>query len=164
LKRLLCWAGKHSLSEVQCIPGSTDVPADLYICDGPNGIPLSVDVAVVSPVCETATNPLTLTSRAGTYLAKAESKKAWKYDKHFKSVNGTIRYLPFVVSSFGGVSAGPASELVTFIARSLSEKLLLPLQSAHALVSNQVSASLMHFVSLKLSHALASHEKQHAVD
>jgi hypothetical protein len=31
-------------------------------------------------------------------------------------------------------------------------------------VTNQVSASLMHFVSLKLTHALASHEQQHAVD
>jgi hypothetical protein len=38
------------------------------------------------------------------------------------------------------------------------------LQSAYALVNNQISASLMQFVSLKLSHALASHEKQHAVD
>jgi hypothetical protein len=164
LKRLCRWAGKQCLSEVQCIPGSQDVPADLYICDGPNGIPLAVDVAVVSPVCAMATNSLMLTSKAGAYLTRQETKKLKKYDAHFKSVNGSIRFLPFVMSSFGGPSAGPASELLTFIARSLSQKLLLPLQSAHALVSNQVSASLMQFVSLKLSHALASHEQQHAVD
>jgi hypothetical protein len=138
------------------------VPADLYICDGPNGIPLAVDVAVASPVCETATTPLNLTSKAGTYLAKQETMKLWKYQSHFKSVKGSIEFLPFVMSSFGGVS-GKASELVNFIARVLSTKLLMPLQSAHTLVSNQVSASLMHFISLKLSHALASHEKQHFI-
>ena len=85
----------------------------------------------------------------------------WKYREHFASVNGSIRFLPFVISSFGGVS-GQATELVTFIARSLSKKLLMPLPSAHALVSNQISASLMQFVSLKLSHAVTSHENQHA--
>jgi hypothetical protein len=164
LKGLLHWAGKQCLSEVQCIPGSQDVPADLYICDGPNGIPVAVDVAVVSPICEEATSTLMLTSKAGAYLSRQETKKNRKYDSHFKSINGSIRFLPFVVSSFGGVSAGPASELVTFTARALSQKLLMPLQSAYALVNNQISASLMQFVSVKLSHALASHEKQHAVD
>jgi hypothetical protein len=164
LKRLLRWSGKQCLSEVQCIPGSTDVPADLYVCEGPNGVPLAVDVTVVSPVCDMASSALTLTSKAGAYLARAETKKMRKYESHFKSINGSIRFLPFVMSSFGGAWSGQASEMVNFISRSLSSKLLMPLQSAHAMVTNQVSASLMHFVSLKLTHALASHEQQHAVD
>jgi hypothetical protein len=158
LKRLRL-AGKQCLSEVQCIPGSTDVPADLYICDGPNGTPLAVDVTVVSPVGEMATNALTLTSKAGTYLARVETRKMRKYESHFKSINGSIRFLPFVMSSFGEAWSGQASELVNFIARTLSSKFVMLLQSAHAMVANQVSATLMHFVSLKLSHALASHEQ-----
>ncbi len=159
LKSLCCFAGLQYQSEVQCIPGSLDVPADLYICKGPGGIPIAVDVTVGSPVCDSATKALTVISKAGSYLSRKETDKLYKYKEHFASVNGTIQFLPFVMSSFGGV-AGQAKELVSFISRALAKKMLMPLQSAHSLVSNQVSAALMNFVALKLSHAVASLQQQ----
>jgi hypothetical protein len=46
-----------------------------------------------------------------------------KYESHFKSINGSIRFLPFVMSSFGGAWSGQASELVNFIARTHSSNI-----------------------------------------
>jgi hypothetical protein len=163
LKHLCTMAGIQSQSEVQCIPGSLDVPADLYIHHGPDGTPVAIDMAVGSPVCDSATQSMTTMSKAGAFLKWKEQQKAWKYKTHFASMKGTIRYVPFVMSTFGGV-AEQASTIVGFVSRSLAERWKLPLQVAHTLVSQRISASIMKFVSLSLSHAVVSHREQHRLD
>ena len=92
-----------------------------------------------------------------------EQQKYGKYKVHFESMKGAIRYVPFVMSTFGAV-AEQASRLMAFISQSLAERWKTPLQVAHSLVSKRVSASVMKFVSLSLSHAVASHREQHRVD
>jgi hypothetical protein len=163
LKQLCAMAGVQSQSEVQCIPGSLDVPADLYIHNGPGNIPVAVDMAVGSPVCDSATQHMTTMSKAGAFLKGKEQQKTWKYKTHFASMKGTIHYVPFIMSTFGAV-AEQASGLMTFVSRSLAERWKTPLQVAHSLVSKRISASIMKFVSLSLSHAVASHREQHQLD
>jgi hypothetical protein len=155
-------AGVQSQSEVHCIPGSLHVPADLYIHNGPGNIPVAVDMAVGSPVCDSAAQQMTTMSKAGTFLRMKEQQKQGKYKAHFASMRGTIRCVPFVMSTFGAV-AEQASGLMTFVSQSLAERWKTPLQVAHSdsLDSKRISASIMKFVSLSLSHAVASHREQH---
>ena len=42
-------AGVECMTEIQCIPGSSDVPADIYIYNGPEGVPVAVDTCVATP-------------------------------------------------------------------------------------------------------------------
>jgi hypothetical protein len=99
---------------------------------------------------------------AGSLPSGKEAEQDAQVQGAFASVNGSIPFLPFVISSFGG-AWGQAADLVTFISRALAQEMLMPVQVAHTIVSNRVMASLMKFEALSLSLAVASHNKQHAL-
>ena len=155
LKALCFRAGIQSVSEVQCIPGSRDVPADLYIHSGPKDIPLAVDLAVVSPICDTAVKDLNARSRSGLQLRQTEINKCHKYKAHFDGMNGSIRFLPFVVSTFGNIGH-QAEVLIGFIAAQLAKRWRMSATSALAFVTSQVSAAVMKIIAISMSQALAS--------
>jgi hypothetical protein len=95
LKNLCRWAGLGaSLTEVLCFPGNLDVPADLYIFNGPGGIPLAVDVTVGSPICISMTKLLTKTLKPGVYLAAKKQSKMRKYKEPLPRSTGRFLFFP----------------------------------------------------------------------
>jgi hypothetical protein len=158
VKTLCKAAGISYMAEVACIPGSTDVPADIYIHQGPSGTPLAVDVSVVSPLA---------ISRVGAFVTKPgrctsvkEAEKLARYKEHFDQLQGSIRFLPFVMSTFG--SMGEKAELLmSFIGNKLSQRWVTSFQFAVNFARVRLSAAVMKFVAMNLSHALEAHCAQH---
>ncbi len=158
--KILCkTAGISCMAEVACVPGSTDVPADIYVHQGPSGTPLAVDVSVVSPLA---------VSRMGVFVTKPgrctsarEAEKLVRYKEHFDQLQGSIRFLPFVMSTFG--SMGEKGEiLMAFIGNKLSQRWVTSFQFAVSFARVRLSAAVMKFVAMNLSHALKAHYAQHS--
>jgi hypothetical protein len=138
------------MCEVACIPGCNNVPADVYVHEGPGGKPLAVDVSVASPLVATGPH---LHPSPGQRLCQREEHKIARYRKEFDSLNGSILFLPFVVSSFGGV--GPrAKKLVSFIAAKLALSWFMAPQAARSYVMRHLMTSIMAHHAITLSQAL----------
>jgi len=159
LRQICNMAGVECMTEVQCIPGSTDVPADIYIHNGPGGVPLAVDTSVATPLSASILRSFHVMSKPGACIRNRESHKIGRYKEHFDSVNGSIQYLPFVMSTFGG-SGLLARRLLLLLSQKLSERWGVPFESARTLVQNRISSGLMKYAAISLSRALSNHESQ----
>jgi hypothetical protein len=150
LKRLCRRADIACLSEVACIPGSNEVPADLYIHVGPNGVPLAVDVSITTPLHGLDRQPK---SAPGVNLSKREREKVHMYGDLFRRMNGSIQFSPFVMSTCA--SFGPrARQFCMFIAAKLALRWRIKEQVAKAYVITHLSATLMQFIGVSLSQAV----------
>jgi hypothetical protein len=98
-------------------------------------------------------------SKPGACIRNRESHKIGRYKEHFDSVNGSIQYLPFVMSTFGG-SGLLARRLLLLLSQKLSERWGVPFESARTLVQNRISSGLMKYAAISLSRALSNHESQ----
>ncbi len=152
ISKLCRRAGISNMCEVACIPGCNNVPADVYVHEGPNGKPVALDVSIASPLVVSGSQ---LHPSPGSRLCEREASKIARYRKEFDSLNGAILFLPFAVSSFGGV--GPrAKKFVSFIAAKLASSWYMTPQMARAYVMRQLMTSLMIHHATTLSQALAS--------
>ena len=88
-------AGVECMTEVQCISGSSDVPADIYIYNRPEGVPVAVDTCIATPFLANILRTSHVMSKPGTCTRNRESLKISQYQEHFESIKGSIRYLPF---------------------------------------------------------------------
>jgi len=158
VKSLCKMAGIDYMSEVACIPGSNNVPADIYISEGPNEVPLAVDVAVVSPLAHSRMG--SPDAPVGSSTAAQESVKIARYKALFDQMHGRIQFSPFVISTFGGM-AQEAKAIMRFIAHRLSQRWVITFASATRIVYVRILNALMHFIGLSLSHALQGHLTQH---
>jgi hypothetical protein len=159
LRQICNMAGVECMTEVQCIPGSTDVPADIYIHNGPGGVPLAVDTSVATPLSATILRSFHVMSKPGACTRNRELHKIGRYKEQFDSVNGSIQYLPFVMSTFGA-SGLLARRLLLFLSQKLSGRWGVPSESARRLVQNRISSGLMKYAAISLSRALSNHESQ----
>ncbi len=158
VKKMCKAAGIDHMSEVACIPGSNDVPADIYIHQGPSDTPVAVDMSVVTPLAMGRMG--TFATKAGTCTATREAEKFAKYREHFDKLDGSIRFMPFVISTFGGVGE-KGTILMAFIAQKLAQRWVVSIELASQLLRTRVLAAMMKFVAMNLSHALCSHHAQH---
>ena len=144
-------AGLGYMKEVKCIPGSNSVPADVYLFEGPGGKATAVDVSVATP--------LQMHPVPGGAVAWREVVKERRYHSEFASVDGKIVFLPFVVSTFGGVGS-MAKKLISFIAAKLAQRWLMRPQEARVYVMSRVLSSLMNHTATVLSQAMAHVQAQ----
>jgi hypothetical protein len=93
--KALTYAGLTYNKDIHCIPGSACVPADIFVHNGPTGIPMAVDVAVVSPLSSCIVNGAHDLSYPAENVNKTEADKTRKYKKDFESVAGRITFAPF---------------------------------------------------------------------
>ena len=70
-----------------------------------------------------------------------------------------IVFLPFVVSTFGGVGS-MAKKLISFIAAKLAQRWLMRPQEARVYVMSRVLSSLMNHTATVLSQAMAHVQAQ----
>jgi hypothetical protein len=83
LSQVVQYAGLAFDNEVKCIPGENVRPADAYIF---NGIPLAIDVTIVSALNSVAVTPAHNLSMPAVYVNAAEHLKIKKYEVHMKEL------------------------------------------------------------------------------
>jgi hypothetical protein len=154
LRRLCNRSGIQSLAEVACLPGSSEVPADVYIHMGPQDIPVAVDVSIASPITEELVVVRSIKKAPGVCLSNRERDKEAKYLSSFRAMNGRIQFCPFVMSTFCGLGV-QARRLAMFISSKLADRWCIPEQLAKTYVFSHLTSSLMQFIAVSLMHAVA---------
>ena len=79
LAKMVRYAGFDMATEIQCIPGENVRPADIYIFHGPDGIPIAIDVTVVSPQTHDLSRPAANPNHAKRF-------KITKYARNIKNL------------------------------------------------------------------------------
>ena len=121
-----------------CIPGSRNIPADLYVPRaGPDARPVAVDVAVVTPVPSWKPKP-------GHTLRDMESLKVGKYANDLATVPHLV-FIPFVMSCYGSLGQ-KAREFVSIVAAGLTQKWLWSVMEAEEYVRRVIQAAVMAFL------------------
>jgi len=155
-RRLASWAGIPSLAEIQCFPGSSEVPADIFFEDS-SGKSWAVDVSVTSPHRAKAPDQnqgALISGQAGATIAKVEASKLAKYASSL-ALNPNIRFTPFVMSTYGG-HGHHAAACMDLLATALSEQWNLSLSEALNFVHRFLCNSLMRSIGFLLSHAVTA--------
>jgi hypothetical protein len=155
LGKMVRYAGLSIDREVSCIPGSQVKPADIFIHNGPNGIPLAVDVAVVSALTSTVVDDFHDLSMCGINVNQSESKKLSKYRDALKKVKGRIGFEPFAISTFGSTGAH-AKKVISFLVSNVKRTRLIPAEIAQFYITRILVSHVMQFVGLIFPKQLQS--------
>ena len=143
LHRVCNEAGLAASTEVQCIPGSTNVPADLYIYSSASDTkPTAVDVGVISPQYNS------WSAEQGYTMHRMEEVKLRKYADDLKSAPH-LRFVPFVVSTYGSLGT-KARSFVSYLASCLCKRVVWSLLDAQHYVRRVVQASVMAFMGAQM--------------
>ncbi|MEZ0274116.1 MAG: hypothetical protein ACAH88_04375 [Roseimicrobium sp.] len=150
LQRICNEAGRATSTEVQCIPGSLSVPADVYIyINAPNTKPIAVDVAVVSPAGDS------WSAKPGQAVGSEEERKLRNFAEDLKnaqsgqgsakSADSPVDFVPFVISSYG-LLGQKARAFISFLASGLCARWIWSIREAQEYIRRVVLASVFAFM------------------
>ena len=153
LSQIVQYAGLTFDNEVKCIPGENVRPADVYIFNGPDGIPLAIDVTIVSALSSLAVTPAHDLSDPAVNVNAAERLKVNKYEIHLKELKGRVDFSPFGISSFGATGRH-AKAVVRFLVQRIHKTRLIPCEIAHYYVLRVLIGKVFQEIGLAMSQDL----------
>jgi hypothetical protein len=154
LAQLVRYAGFSTDREVPCIPSKNVIPGDIYIHNGPEGIPIAIDVAVVSPLTEADLNRIHDLSMPAKNANDAERLKFRKYYEDFKDINSRVSFIPFGISTFGALGTNARRVIAMLVERIVQER-LIPAEIARYFISRILIGHVLVNIGVTMSQALA---------
>ena len=154
LAQVVRYAGFSTDREVPCIPGKNVIPGDIYIHNGPEGIPIAIDVTVVSPLTSTQIERMHDLSMPATNANKAERMKFQKYADDFNDLNGRVSFIPFGVSTFGAFGSS-ARKLIAILVKEVNKTRLIPVEIAKSYICRILIGHVLANIGVAYSQALA---------
>ena len=154
LAQLVRYAGFSTDREVACIPGSNTIPGDIYIHNGPEGVPIAIDVTVVSPLTKKDLQVIHDLSMPAKNANEGERRKIADYEVEFTSLKGRVTFLPFGVSTFGALGSR-ARRVIAILVQRITHDRLIPAEIARFFVSRILIGHILDNIGVSLSQALA---------
>ena len=154
LAQLVRYAGFSTDREVACIPGNNAIPGDIYIHNGPEGIPIAIDVAVVSPLTKKDLEVIHDLSMPARNANEAERRKITRYNLDFIALKGRVTFLPFGVSTFGALGSR-ARRVIAILVERITHDRLIPAEIARFYVSRILIGHILANIGVSMSQALA---------
>lgn len=163
LRRVCNEAGRAAATEVQCIPGSRNVHADLYIyASGADSKPIAVDVQVVSPSAYPSWS-----GKPGLAVQSGGKRKKKNFAEDVQSAHDKtlaskglqsdsphqekqkpesyVDFIPFSVSSYG-LLGQEAREFISLVASWLCQRWIWTVVEAEEHIRRVVLSSVMAFM------------------
>lgn len=148
------YAKRTYTPEVRCLPGSNQRPADILVYDGPNDLPLAIDVTVCSSLTKVYVQRSNDLSECAKSVAEAERIKIEKYREGFSSMDKRIRFLPCGITTFGSMGPG-ARKILDFLADVVHKERFIPKHSARNYLFRLLVGDFMAFQARLLSQGIA---------
>ena len=140
--------------EVACIPGNNTIPGDIYIHKGPGGVPIAIDVAVVSPLTKLDLRVIHDLSMPARNANEAERRKITKYEADFITLKGRVTFLPFGVSTFGALGSH-ARSVMEILGDGITHGRLIPPEIAIFYAHRFLIGHVLANIGVSLSQALS---------
>jgi hypothetical protein len=150
LHRICNEAGLAASTEVQCIPGSLKIPADLYIYGAaPNVKPTAIDVGVTA-----VTHQASWGSEHGSNIRNVERTKMNKYANDLKNAPN-LDFVPFIMSSYGSFGQ-KARSFITLLATCLCRRWVTSMVEAEDYIRSVIQAEVLAFIGDLMLRTLSS--------
>jgi hypothetical protein len=150
LHRICNEAGLAASTEVQCIPGSLKIPADLYIYGAPPFVkPTAIDVGVTA-----VTHQASWGSEHGSNIRNLEGSKMNKYANDLKNAPN-LDFVPFIMSSFGSFGQ-KARSFITLLATCLCRRWVTSMVEAEDYIRSVIQAEVLAFIGDLMLRTLSS--------
>ena len=153
LAQLVRYAGFSTDREVACIPGCNKIPGDIYIHNGPEGVPIAIDVTVVSPLTKKDLQVIHDLSMPARNANEGEHRKIAEYQQEFIALKGRVTFLPFGVSTFGALGSR-ARSVIAMLVKRITRDRLIPAEIARFYVSRILIGHILANIGVSLSQAL----------
>ena len=167
LHRICNEAGRAASTEVQCIPGSNSVPADLYIYpNAPDAKPIAIDVQVVSPAADTPWS-----AEPGRAVHQGGRKKNRKFERDVESardkapasdesqpeqlqsekqeLSSTVDFVPFSISTYG-LLGHEARAFISMAASWMCKRWVWSVAAAEEYIRRVILSSVMAFMGAQM--------------
>ena len=148
------YANLAMITEVRCFPGENVRPADIFIFDGPNGVPLAIDITVVSPLCSVYIDPAHDLSTPAANVNAAERIKIKKYAHFMKDRKNRLTFMPFGISTFGSLGSS-ARKVLAFLVKETTRSRLIPSEIAAYYISRILIGTVFQQIGMAMSQDLA---------
>ena len=119
-----------------------------------DGIPIAIDVTVVSPLTNGQIKRIHDLSMSAKNANKAERLKYLKYAEDFNDLNGRVSFIPFGVSTFGALGAN-ARKLISILVKEVNKTRLIPAEIAKFYLCRILIGHVLANIGVALSQALA---------